>query len=126
MRNAGMILADVPWVDVDPHTAEVVLEPARLAASHFDGVIERLPSTARPEPTVAPGRYPIAVWYFDSINLAADDMPLIDAVATVLEGLRWPLTDVNAATALVRTFEHTPFARRFFGSPRELIDQLRE
>jgi hypothetical protein len=118
-----VILVDAPWVDVDARTAEAVLEPPRLAASHFDEVVKCLPPAARPEPTAEPGRYPIAAWYFDSGTRVSAAMPVIDAVANVLTGLRWPLTDVDEAAALAAMFERTPFGHKLFGSPRELVSQ---
>jgi hypothetical protein len=124
LRNAGVILVDVPWVDVDPHTAEVVLEPRPLGVGHFDEVVRRLPPRARPEPTPEPGRYPIAAWYFHTGTGRDIRTPVIDAVAIVLEGLRWGSIDVNGAEALVALFERTPFDSARFASPRELIDQL--
>jgi hypothetical protein len=124
LRKAGVMLVDGPWVDVDPHRAEAVIEPGRLAASHFDEVVARLPPAARPEPTAEPGRYAIAAWQFNSATRVNAAMAVIDAVATVLASLRRPLTDVEDAAALAATFESIPFGPKFFGSPRELIDQL--
>jgi hypothetical protein len=125
LRQAGIILHDSPWVDVDPDSGEVVLEPPRLAASGFDEVVRRLPPARRPEPTVEYGRYPLAGWYTALVAESEEPMSTAEAVAKVLSGLRSPLTDRNQPMAVARMFERTAFGRLWFRTPRQLLDQIR-
>jgi hypothetical protein len=125
LREAGVILHDAPRVDVDPHTGEVVLEAPRLAAAHFDEVVDRLPPAPRREPIAEPGRYPLAGWYFTSLGLAEANMSTADAVAAVLTGLRSRLTHEDQPAAVAAMFERIPFGRLRFLTPRHLLDQMR-
>ncbi|MGH3371756.1 MAG: hypothetical protein ACRDPR_17320, partial [Nocardioidaceae bacterium] len=125
LRQAGVILDDAPWVDVDPHAGEVVLEPPRLAAARFDEVVSRLPPAPRPDPPAEPGRYPLAGWYFASMVLGERHMSTADAVATVLGRLRSPLTHEDQPAAVAAMFERTPFGRIQARTPGELLDQMR-
>ncbi len=124
LRQAGVILHDAPWVDLDPHAGEVVLEPPRLAAVRLDEVVARLPPAARPDPVAEPGRYPLAGWYFTSTGLDDQHMSTADAVATVLSRLRSPLTHESQPAAVAAMFERVPFGRMWFPTPRELLDQM--
>lgn len=125
LRATGMILSDVPWVDVDPHTGHVVLPPPALSPDRFDTVVERLLPPRRADPVVEPGRYPLAGWYFDSIGFDAGPMSAIDAVVTVLSGLRSPLKDENQPAALAAMLTRTPFGLVPIGStPRQLLEAL--
>lgn len=124
LRQGGVIFHDAPWVDVDPYTGDVVVEPPRLPPDRFDGVAERLPAPTRPEPVLDPGRYSLAAWYFPSTR-PLRPMAKIDAMETVLGGLRWPLRDTDQLPALEAVFERTPFDRLPVRTPRELLDQVR-
>ncbi len=125
LRRAGVVLHDAPWVDVDPHTGEVVLEPPRLAAARFDEVVARLPPAPGPDPIAEPGRYPLAGWYFPSLALGEQHMSTADAVATVLARLRSPLTHEDQPAAVAAIFERTSFGRMLFRTPRQLLEQMR-
>lgn len=125
LREAGMVLSDVPWVDVDPHTREVVLQPPSLSVARFQAVVERLPPARRPDPVAEPGRYPLAGWYFAPIGLEDEPMSVVDAVATVLSGLHWPLTAADEPAELAAMFARMPFDRLMFRTPQELLHQMR-
>jgi hypothetical protein len=125
LREAGIILHDAPWVDFDPETGEVVLEPPRLAAGGFAEVVAHLPSPRTAEPMAEYGRYPLAGWYTGSVRDAEPPMATIEMVATVLSGLRSPLTGQEQGAAVARMFERTAFGRLWFRTSRQLLDQLR-
>lgn len=123
LRQAGLILTDAPWVDVDFKTAEIVLEPPRLPPAGFSEAIQQLPSARLPEPVVEPGRYPLKAWYFPFMG-SPDAPSTADAVTMVLSGLRWPLTDAHQPLAAAAMFQRVPFGWPVFTSPRELLDHL--
>jgi hypothetical protein len=124
LREAGLILHDAPWVDFDPDSGEVVLEPPRLAAGDLDEVLRQLPPARRPEPSVEYGRYPLAGWYTASVADSEGPMSTAELVATVLSGLCSPLTDAKQPGAVARLFERTAFGRLWFRTPRQLLDQI--
>ena len=124
LRNAGIVLHDAPWVDFDPERGEVVLEPPRLAASGFEEAVRQLPPARRPEPTVEYGRYPLAGWYTTSVADSEPPMSTAGIVATVLNGLRSPLTDENQPQAVAKMFQRTDFGRLRFRTPRQLLDHI--
>jgi hypothetical protein len=125
LRQAGVTLVDAPWVDLDPSDGVVALEPPRLAASHFAAMVDNLPTTARPDRPAEPGRYRIAHWYLGSLVPNDQSMSVADAIATVLAGLRNPLSTDDGPAALAAMFERIPFGRWVFQTPRELLDHLR-
>jgi hypothetical protein len=126
LRAAGVILHDAPWVDFDPGTGEVVLEPASFAASHFDEVAQLLPRPRRSDPVTPFGRYQAAAWYFIAIPGAEGPMSRSEAVAAVLSGLRSPLTDEGEAAAMATLFERVPFGRLALETPKELVERIRK
>lgn len=123
LREGGVLLHDAPWVDIDPNTGEVLVEPPRLPPARFDDLVDGLPQPARLEPVVDPGRYPLAAWYFPA--WAEEPMSKPDAVVMVLNGLRWPVSDEDQLRALAAVFEHTLFGPLPWRTPRELLDQVR-
>jgi hypothetical protein len=125
LRDAGVLLHDAPWVDVDPHTGEAVLEPPRPAAARFDKVVKALPPPRRPDPVAQAGRYPLAGWYFAPIAPGEQHMSRADAVVTALAGLSSPLTRLDQPAAVAAMFERTPFRRLLLQTPRDLLDQMR-
>lgn len=124
LRRAGVVLSDAPWADVDPLTGAVVLDPPPLPAARFAELVARLPSASRSDPALGPGRYPLAGWYFTPAAIGEQHMTVIDAVASALAGLRSPLTHRDQPDALLSIFEHTPFGRLVFRTPRQLLDQM--
>ena len=125
LREGGVILHDAPWVDLDPFSGEIVIEPPRLPPARFDDIVERLPRILRPDPVVDPGRYPLAAWYFPTTVQEERTMSRADAVATVMTRLRWPLDDAGQLPALGAVFERTPFGRIPAPTPRELLNEVR-
>jgi hypothetical protein len=125
LREAGIVLHDAPWVDFDPDSAEVVVDPPPLAVSGFEEVVRQLPAARRPEPTVEYGRYPLASWYTASVADSEPPMSTAGLVTTVLNGLRSPLTDEKQPLAVAKMFERTAFGRLWFRTPRQLLDQIR-
>ena len=123
LRDAGIILHDAPWVDADLSTGEVVLSPPPLPAERFDDVVYRLPAAEHPDPTTEPGRYPLAGWYFGSLD-PGQPMSVADAVGTVLSRLGWPLTSEDQPMALAAMFHQTPFGYIQLQSPSDLVDQI--
>jgi len=123
LRDAGIILHDAPWVDVDLATGEVVVTPPRLPADRFADMVARLPAADHHDPTVEPGRYPLAGWYFASLD-PGRSMAVADAVGTVLSRLGWPLTAADQPAALAGLFDRTPFGYIQLRSPRDLLDQI--
>jgi hypothetical protein len=123
LREAGILLHDAPWVDFDPHTGEVALEPPLLAPGYFDDVVDRLPPAPRPDPTPAAGRYPLGSWYF-AAAAGEESMSHADAVVAVLNQLRAPLTGGSELRAVATMFEQTPFGRRRFRSLSDLLNQI--
>ena len=123
-REAGVLLHDGPWVDVDMATDEVVLQsPTRLAA-RFDDVVDRLPAADHADPTAEAGRYPLAGWYFATLDPGEPSMSRADAVGTVLSRLGWPLTQRDQPAALAAVFDRTPFGYIRLGKPRNVLDQI--
>ena len=123
LREAEVLLHDAPWVDFDPVTRDIALEESPLAPSFFDTVVNRLPPGPRPEPTLAPGRYPLAAWYF-ALGRPTQPMAEIDAVAALLSQLHEPIADRRQLRAAATMFEQMPFGRRWFASPSELLGQI--
>ena len=125
LRDGGVVLHDSPWVDVDPYTGEVVLEPPRLPPARFGELVKGLPGARRLEPVAEPGRYPVVAWHFPWTVREQQPLSRADAVATVLDRLRWPLTDGNQLAALGTVFEHTPFGRMPLRTARALLNEIR-
>ena len=123
LREGGVIFHDAPWVDIDPYTGEVLLEPPRMPPARFDDIVDGLRPPAQPEPVADPGRHPLAAWYFPP--WAHGPMSKADAVEAVLNGLSWPLVDAAQLSALGAVFERTPYGRLPLGTPRDLLDQVR-
>lgn len=124
LRDAGVVLSDAPWVDLDPRTGDVVLQPPPPWAARFGPVVDRLPPPDRPQPMVEPGRYALAGWFFDSIGFDEEPMSITDAVATVLSGLRSPLTGDDQAAAVAEMFGRMAFGRMLSWTPRELLERM--
>jgi hypothetical protein len=124
LRDAGVILHDAPWVDVDPAASDVVLEAPKLPAARFDDVVKHLPASHRPDPAAEPGRYRLAGWYFATVDPGGDPMSQADAVGTVLSRLGWPLTQDDQPEALTAVFERTPFDYIRLGKARDLLDKI--
>lgn len=124
LREGGVVLHDAPWVDVNPYTGEVFVDPPRLAPARFDAIVKELPRPPRPDPVVDPGAYPLAAWYFPSLR-AERLMSKAEAVATVLTRARWPLSADDQLPALGALFEQTPFGRMPLRTAGELLDQVR-
>lgn len=122
LRQAGVILHDAPWVDVDPHTGEVVLEPPALALSAFQEVADRLPRATRPDPVSEPGRYQVTNWFLAAPG--STPISVADAVTAVLGSLSWPVTSDNDLAAVTALFDQTPFDRMAFRTPRELLERI--
>jgi hypothetical protein len=124
LREAGLLLSDAPWVDVDPRTGEVVLDPPP-AAVDFAEVVARLPEARRAEPVAPPGRYRLTGWYFNASRKAPPgEMPAVEAVAAVLSSLRWPLKEETGPAAVARMLDHVPAARIASGTPGELLEGI--
>lgn len=121
LREAGIVLHDGPWVDFDPGTGEVALEPPPLPASCFDAVVSALPPARRPDRIAEFGRYPVAYWYFASLTAKHEPMAVIDAVTIALSRLRSPLTERGQAAMVAAMFERTPFGWLRLPGPKELI-----
>jgi hypothetical protein len=125
LRDAGVVLHDSPWVDFDPGTGDVAVERPRLATGCFDALVTRLPAARRPDPTAEYGRYPLAGWYFESRASEQGPMSIIDAVATVLSGLRSPVVEENQLSAVTTMLGATPFGRLPLGSASDIVAQMR-
>lgn len=125
LRSAGIVLSDAPWVDVDPHTGEVAVAAPPPWTDRFAAVAAGLPVPPRPDPVVEPGRYPLTGWYFDLVGFEEEPMTLTDAVATVLSGLHWPLSDRDGPVAVTEMLRRTTFGSLALRTPRELADQIR-
>lgn len=125
LRDAGVILHDAPWVDLDPYTCEIVVGPPALAAMDFNEVTHRLPPPPRPDPVVEAGRYPVTCWYFTEAGSGEQHMAESEAVATLLSMLRSRLVDEEQLSAVAAMYERTPFGRLPLRTPGELIEQLR-
>lgn len=124
LRAAGIVLHDAPWVDFDPSSGEVVLQPPPLAG-RFGDMIARLPAARRSDPVTEFGRYPLAGWYIASQPGAGKDVSITDAVAAVLSGLRAPVAEEDQLTAVAAMFERIPLQRLRSATPTGLIDDLR-
>jgi len=124
LREAGVVLHDGPWVDFDPHSGEVVIEAPGLSPACFDEVFDRLPGGRRREAVAEPGRYALTGWFFDPVGLREERLSIADAVASVLAGLRWPLTRVDQPAAVAAMFERTRFSDTPAGTPRELLAEI--
>ena len=95
---AGFGLADVPSVAVEPGSATVVVHaPALDLVPGADRIAALGPSL--PEPTVAPGRYPLAGWL---VQVPADQAGPLRPAAAVLHttGLVHPPYPFGAQAAL--------------------------
>lgn len=123
LREGGVIFHDAPWVDIDPYTGEVFLEPPRMPTARFDDVVDGLPQPAQTEPVTEPGRHPLAAWYFPP--WVQRPFSRAHAMETVLSESHWPLSEDDQLAALGAVFERTPFGPLPLGTPRELLDQVR-
>jgi hypothetical protein len=66
LNARGMRFADTPWALLDPARGEVIVPEPSLEVdwSALDGLDALTAGRDRPDPSVPPGRYPIAGWAF--------------------------------------------------------------
>jgi hypothetical protein len=129
LGEAGLVMVDLPSAWVDPVTAEVVVPPYAIEVDWdaLGALADVVPQgrPRRPDPGVAPGRYPLVGWAFyaalDHVGPVAAPTAALFGAPQVMDVQANPHRAVRGVAGLVPGLDTVGI---FWDNPAEMVDPL--